>query len=307
MQTDERFGELIDVPIRQAWTKEAKDFTPWLATNLDRLSKAVGIPMELAGIEQPVGRYSADILALDPVSGERIIIENQLEWSDHRHLGQIMTYLAGTEAKVIIWIAKDFQIEHLAAVKWLNRHSEDAFSFFAIRIRIVQIAASPLAPLFEVVEKPENWDRVLEKQEQTSSLAEPGWQQQFWQSYEARYPDSAQDKKAGGRGASRWRDVGDTNVKIARWVSNNGVGVFVRGDRGTHNSDVLTSLEDHQNELERNLGVPVNAGGYLFLKKFECDPRSEADREKAIGWLETETNNYRDVLRSALGQTEEIA
>lgn len=146
------FGTLEDIEARRAWAHEAHVFTPWLADNLDRLSQAVGIPLELTGREVSVGRYSADILATNPVDGSVVLIENQLEPSDHTHLGQIMTYLAGLEAQVMIWIAPTFREEHLSALRWLNQHTAENFAFFAVRLRVVRIANSPLAPLFDVLE-----------------------------------------------------------------------------------------------------------------------------------------------------------
>ena len=97
--------------------------------------------------------YSADILATYPADGSRVIIENQLESTDHTHLGQIMTYLAGLEAKTVVWIARDFRGPHLSAIRWLNTHTTDEFAFFAIKLRVVQIGdnSSIVAPLFEVV------------------------------------------------------------------------------------------------------------------------------------------------------------
>ena len=92
---DTKLGTLKNVNLREAWSHEAQDFTPWLADNLDRLSAAIGIPLELEGQEVSVDSFSADILARNPQNDSRVLIENQLEQTDHTHLGQILTYLAG--------------------------------------------------------------------------------------------------------------------------------------------------------------------------------------------------------------------
>lgn len=92
-----------------------------------------------------------------------IVIENQLEQSDHTHLGQILTYLAGLKAKTVIWIAPEFRTPHLSAIRWLNERTIEGFSFFAIRVRVVRIGDSPVAPIFEVVEQPNDWDRAVTK------------------------------------------------------------------------------------------------------------------------------------------------
>ena len=111
--TDIRFDRLVDLPLRDAWKHEALDFTPWLAANIDHLSEAIGVPLELTGTEVAVENFSADVLARNPMDDSVILIENQLEITDHTHLGQIMTYLAGLHAHVVIWIAPAFREPHL--------------------------------------------------------------------------------------------------------------------------------------------------------------------------------------------------
>ncbi|MGR3703781.1 MAG: hypothetical protein ACU0A4_16995 [Paracoccaceae bacterium] len=160
--TDIRFGRLVDLPLRDAWKHEAHQFTPWLADNIDHLSDAIGIPLELTGTEVAVETFSADILARNPMDDSIVLIENQLETTDHTHLGQIMTYLAGLEAQTVVWIAPAFREPHLSAIRWLNEHTADGFSFFAIKARVVRIGDSPYAPIFEVVEKPDKWLRKLQ-------------------------------------------------------------------------------------------------------------------------------------------------
>ena len=128
-----KLGRLKNVNLREAWSHEAQDFTPWLAENLDRLSTAIGIPLELEGQEVSVESFSADILARNPQNDSRVLIENQLEQTDHTHLGQILTYLAGLEAQVVIWVASSFRDPHISAVQWLNDHTVAPFAFFAVR------------------------------------------------------------------------------------------------------------------------------------------------------------------------------
>lgn len=118
-----RFTRLSDAELRSAWPDEARDFTPWLFDNIDFLSDALGIELEATEIETAVENFSADIIAKDARTGDRVLIENQLEASDHKHLGQILTYLAGIEAKSIVWVAREFQEAHRSAIRWLNEHT----------------------------------------------------------------------------------------------------------------------------------------------------------------------------------------
>ena len=151
-------GNLEEVDLRQAWPHEARSFTPWLSENLEILSSVIGIPLELEGQEVAVEQFSADILARNPRDDSRVLIENQLEQSNHEHMGQIMTYLAGLDVNTVIWIAAGFKEPHLSAIRWLNEHTIEPFAFFAIKLKIVRIADSPMAPVFEVVVKPNTWN-----------------------------------------------------------------------------------------------------------------------------------------------------
>ena len=148
-------GALDSVDPREAWDNEAHDFTPWLADNLGHLATAIGIELEREGTEMHVGPLRADIVARNPRDDSRVLIENQLEHADLHHLGQVLAYLAGLEAKTVVWVAKGFDEAHLSALRWLNEHTAESFAFFAVRVRVVRIGDSPLAPVFEVLEPPE--------------------------------------------------------------------------------------------------------------------------------------------------------
>ena len=181
------FGWLTDANLRTAWPHEAHNFTPWLAGNLERLSEAIGIPLEAESSEVRVGEFAADILATGP-EGQSVLIENQLESSDHSHFGQIMTYLAGLDAQVVVWIARDFAEPHLSAIQWLNRHTDDEFAFFAVKLRVVRIADSPLSPIFEVIAKPNNWERQVRRESSGSRAENVKSYREFWTHYARRYP-----------------------------------------------------------------------------------------------------------------------
>jgi hypothetical protein len=288
------FARLVDIAPRAAWSHEAYAFTPWLADNLERLSEAIGIPLELTGREVGVGRYSADILASNPSDGAVVLIENQLEPSDHTHLGQIMTYLAGLEAQVMIWLAPDFREEHLSALRWLNQHTDERFSFFAVRLRVVQIADSPLAPLFEVLEKPNAWDKSLQKTARAAANpanSEVGERRRaFWQRYVELDPAAASDRAAGSSG--RWRAVPGTGVVVSRWVGSETVGLFLRGDRGRGGEVTLPRFEAVSSELETALAAPLENASYPFNKAHPLAGDDPASVDEAIRWLIAETDRY---------------
>ena len=186
--TTTHFTRLLDASPRDAWPDEARDFTPWLFDNIDFLSDALGIELEATDTESAVDNFSADIIAKDVRTGDRVLIENQLEASDHKHLGQILTYLAGIEAKSIVWVARQFQEAHRSAIRWLNEHTDDDFAFFAVRVRVVRIGDSPFAPVFEVVEQPNNWERKLGRQAARAESELTRLRRRFWDRYLQRHP-----------------------------------------------------------------------------------------------------------------------
>ena len=158
-------GNLESVNIREVWQGEASHFTPWLAEpeNLERLGEALAMSLEPVRTETPVGPFNADIVCSDLNDNSTVLIENQLERTDHRHLGQIFTYAAGLDAVTIIWISPQFTEEHRAAIDWLNRITQDEFSFFGVEIELWRIGNSPPAPKFNIVAKPNDWTRAMRR------------------------------------------------------------------------------------------------------------------------------------------------
>lgn len=165
---------LVRVPPREAWKHEAGDFTPWLAetANLATLADALGLgELELVATEHQVGDFKLDILCTD--GADQVIIENQLERTNHAHLGQIITYAAGIGAKKIIWVAETFRPEHVAALEFLNQNTTEDLNFFAVEIELWRIGDSPLAPKFEVVVKPNEWAKAGREQARAAVSATP--------------------------------------------------------------------------------------------------------------------------------------
>lgn len=146
------FGRLESAKIRDYWVDEARDFTPWLAKqeNLDLLGETIGLSLELVGIEQRVGPFKADIVATD--GNSTVIVENQLDATDHKHLGQLLVYAAGRSASTVVWIAKAVTDEYRKVIDWLN--DETSADFWALEIELWRIGDSPVAPKFNVVCEP---------------------------------------------------------------------------------------------------------------------------------------------------------
>lgn len=154
-------GRLEKVELRTEWKNEAKDFTPWLARdkNLALLGEVLGMRLELVKSEQPVGPYAADILCKDLDEDTWVLIENQLETTDHTHLGQVLIYAAGLNATTMVWIAPKFTEQHRAALDWLNEHTDEKTSFLGLEVELWRIGDSLPAPKFNIVAKPNGWSR----------------------------------------------------------------------------------------------------------------------------------------------------
>lgn len=136
---------------RAIWAHEARDFTPWLAKNLIFLAKPLNMELELEATEKRVGDFRADIVCRNRVDNSRVVIENQLEKSNHQHLGKILTYAAGLDAAAIVWIAAEFREEHRETLDWLNKSTHPALQFFGVELAVFQITDSPYAPQLTVV------------------------------------------------------------------------------------------------------------------------------------------------------------
>lgn len=162
-------GRLDRVKLREVWAKEATDFTSWLSNNLDILSDHIDCELSLLETEKKAGTFSADIFAEGP-NGETAVIENQLEKTDHDHLGKLITYLSNLEAKIAIWIASDPRPEHTTAIIWLNEISPADTSFYLVKVEAYKIGDSEPAPLFSTISGPS--PEAKEIGEQKQDLAE---------------------------------------------------------------------------------------------------------------------------------------
>ena len=150
---EEKFGRIQEISLQDMWPDEAKDFTPWLAENLDELGNALDIPLQLQERESPVGTKRLDIFATDP-DGNPAVIENQLYPTDDDHLGRLLIYAAGKDAKVVIWVAREIGGEHQKALHWLNQRTDGNTQFYGVTVEALKIDGSKPAPRFSVVVSP---------------------------------------------------------------------------------------------------------------------------------------------------------
>ena len=281
-----QLGRIERVPVRDVWRHEAQDFTKWLAKeeNLTQLGSACSMDLELVDTESAVGSFAVDIFARETGSDRRVVIENQLEDTNHDHLGKIITYAAGKNAAVVIWIVARARDEHRKAIEWLNEHTDDECSFFLVEIEVWRIGDSQMAPRFSVVESPNEWARV-EKAKTGQSNTETT-QLGYWQAYrEAALsdPEFAKVMRPQKAKAQHWSDV---SVSTSRYhlalhaqIQKRRIGIEVCIPNDKEFGKVVFT---HQKELEDLLalkGEPYDATKSCGIRFFRegCDVTGRPD------------------------------
>ena len=253
-----KLSKLTKIELRDVWPHEALDFTKWLALeeNLDALSDEIGINIKLIRTEASVGRFNVDILAEEENTGHKIIIENQLEDTDHDHLGKIITYASGHDARIIIWVVRDAREEHRQAIEWLNNHTDEEIGFFLIKIELYQIDDSSPAPKFEIISKPNEWAKTIKTSPSNDELTNTKLQQlEFWDNLRDYIRIKDTSIRLQTPRPQHWYDVsmGSSEAHIALTVNTRedliGCEVYIN-----LNKDLYNYLLTRKDEIEKEIG-----------------------------------------------------
>ena len=292
-------GKLERISLRKAWAHEAGEFTPWLAQadNLNLLAESLGLnELELAGIEHPVGDFKVDILCSD--NGGKVIIENQLEKTNHTHLGQILTYAAGVGATKVIWLAESFRTEHVAALEFLNQHTTDELDFFAVEIELWRIGDSPMAPSFNVVVKPNDWAKTGQQNAKAAASMTPTKQLQlkFWTDWSAWLQSKASALRPQKPLPQHWTNIalGRAGIHLAATVNSRenlvSMSVYIdHEDSKTIFKQLLAHRESIQSELNEVLDwqeLPDGHACRIQQVRPESPLGDEAKWPDYFAWLE---------------------
>ena len=292
------FGRLERVNVRDAWPHESHNFTPWLSQNLDRLTAELGIEsLELEGTEVSVGPYRADIIARVPQDGSRVLIENQLERSNLQHLGQVLAYLAGLKSEIVIWVATGFEEAHLSAIRWLNDHTTDPFAFFAVRVNIVRIGDSKLAPVFDVIERPNGWNRRVEEITKDSLSSIGQFRRDFWAHFASVLPD-APTLRPGYAGSNIYHRVEAASLDISLYIAQSGVGVYLTGKNGVKTPDVNHRIRLYTDALADALEKDKHEGekSSSTWARLPIDATDRDNWTMMAHWLDNRRSTYEQVL-----------
>ena len=178
-----KLGKIKEVDIRSVWPHEQYDFSKWLAEeeNIRALGEEMNLSLTDVDTERFVGSYRCDIICKDELTGKSVLIENQLEQTNHDHLGKIITYASGLDASVVVWIVAKARDEHASAIEWLNKHTDDDLSFFLIEVHAYTIGDSTPAPMFKIVEQPNDFAKTVKSIAHKGELNETQTNRiQFW-------------------------------------------------------------------------------------------------------------------------------
>lgn len=254
-----KLGKLTEVNVRDLWKHEQYDFSAWLAKeeNIAELGDLIGLSLVDVNTEVYVGAYRCDLVAKDETTGTKVIIENQLESTNHDHLGKIITYASGLDAKVIVWVVKEAREEHRSAIEWLNNNTLSGIAFFLIEIHAYKIGDSLPAAKFEMVEKPNDFIKNTKGSNSSGELNKSQAERlEFWEQFNTVIAEKGKPFSIRKASTDHWYDVtlGITGVHISITLVNKantvGVEVYIHDDKA-----LFDALLDKKVLIEAETGM----------------------------------------------------
>lgn len=307
-------GKLEKVNLREVWKNEGAEFTPWLARdeNIALLGEAIGIDLEVEAQEKGVGPFRADILCKDTISDHWVLIENQLEVTDHKHLGQLLTYSAGLNAVTIIWIAEKFTEEHRATLDWLNEITDSHINFFGLEIELWKIGNSPIAPKFNIVSKPNDWIKTVAEATGRINLSDTKQLQlEYWTLFREYTSTNSRIIRPQKPLPQHWTNIaiGRTNFHLVATVNtwDKQITVYLCLS-GPHAKPHFYLLQKEKESIEKEMGttiewreLPENKESHLTIR-CGADPTDRAKWPEQHKWLTTQLENFHRVLSKRIKQ-----
>lgn len=312
---DLELGRLAKVEIRDVWKSEPNDFTPWLASdeNISLLGETIGLDLEVEAQEKNVGPFRADILCKDTASQTWVLIENQLERTDHIHLGQLITYAAGLQAATIVWVAARFTDEHRAALDWMNDITSDDFSFFGLEVELWKIGDSQAAPKFNVVCEPNDWARSVSSAAKGAdgSLTETEQTQlAYWTALRSLMEQTGGAINPTKAHPSGFMDfsLGKSGIWLSAWVRVRDKGIGVRLTIGNSESLAYYKLmEEEKEKYQAHFDTPLNwrerpgkPQKLVEVVMEEADPADREDWQRQHDWILDQLDRFHKAFSKAV-------
>ena len=257
-----KLGKMKEVDIRKVWAHEQYDFSKWLAAeeNIKELGDTLNLALTDVETEKFVGSYRCDIICKDELTGKSVLIENQLEQTNHDHLGKIITYASGLDASVVVWIVAEARQEHASAIEWLNKHTDDDLAFFLIEVHAYTIGDSDPAPMFRIIEQPNDFARSVKAVARQGELSDAQIKrQEFWTMFNDVIDQRGKPFNKRKATTDHWYEVavGSSQCHISIDLVNKEhkirVGLWI-----TDNKDLFDSMKEHRAEVEATTGFPLD-------------------------------------------------
>ncbi len=253
-----KLGKLQEIDIRQVWEHEQYDFSKWLAgeENIQELGDALNLSLTDVETEKFVGNYRCDILCKDELTGKVVLIENQLEATNHDHLGKIITYASGLDASVVVWIVASARQEHASAIEWLNKHTDDDLSFFLVEVHAYKIGDSDPAPQFKIIEQPNDFAKSVKSISKNSDLNDSERNRlEFWTQLNEILEERGKPFNKRKASTDHWYSIamGTSECHLSIDLVNKEhkirVGVWI-----PDNKELFDHLYSHKDEIENSCG-----------------------------------------------------
>ena len=307
-------GTLEKVDLREVWESENEDFTPWLAReeNINKLGQKIGLDLEVEAQEKRVGKFRADILCKDINTDNWVLIENQLEKTNHGHLGQLLTYATGLDAVTIVWVAATFNEEHKATLDWLNKITDENYNFFGLEIELYKIEDSKIAPKFNLVCQPDNWSQSISREAKRIEQGEVSEtklkQYKFWTELGKELQAADTPLKLQKVYPQHW-----TNIAVGKTGVHLGATFNTQQERVSaqlyiiKNKNWFKELESQKDIIEKELGeklswqlLPEKAASRIALYRSNSDIENTDDWKEMLKWLVLKLEKLRIVFSPRL-------
>lgn len=313
-----QLGRIEKVELRDVWVDEARDFTPWLALpeNLEILGDTLGIDLELEAQEKDVGPFHADLLCRNTAESDSwVVIENQLEKTDHRHLGQLLTYAAGLKATTIVWISSEFNEQHRAALDWLNHLTDKSVRFFGLVVELWRIGESPAAPRFNLICQPNEWETTVRTATESLSSSEDTPTQNLRFRYWTAFRNYLQENKSKLHPQKPGRDhwytfgIGTSRAHTAALLITKDKKIAVELTINSEDAkNIFGELRQQKEEVEAIVGQTLDwremrdkkASRIMLFESI--DPFNEKDWPAQFAWLRKNLEKFDEVFRPRLSR-----